>query len=132
MGASDNWQPELMCEACDAPLVKGEGSQLSWEVVPYAICYVITKNGEVVGFTKETTFDGYTTADKWQVQAVNENGGLSAYGTANVTTGINPQAKANSQKPIAFFTLDGRRADSSTRGLLIVRNADGTTHKVIR
>ena len=132
MGASDNWQPELMCEACDAPLVKGEGSQLSWEVVPYAICYVITKNGEVVGFTKETTFDGYTTADKWQVQAVNENGGLSAYGTANVTTGINPQAKANSQKPIVFFTLDGRRADSSTRGLLIVRNADGTTHKVIR
>jgi len=56
--------------------------------------------------------------------------GASEGGTAN-HDGINPQAKANSQKPI-FFTLDGRRADSSTRGLLIVRNADGTTHKVIR
>ena len=59
-GGSDNWQPDLMCEACDAPIVKGEGSRLSWQAVPYAICYVITKNGEVAGFTQETSFDGYT------------------------------------------------------------------------
>ena len=131
-GGNDNWQPDLMCEACDAPVVKGEGSQLSWQAVPYAICYVVTKNGEVVGFTKETSFDGYTSADQWQVQAVNENGGLSAYATANVSTGITLQPSSISHLPSAIFTLDGRRADSSARGLLIVRDSNGIARKVIR
>ena len=131
-GGNDNWQPELMCEACDAPVVKGEGSRLSWQAVPYAICYVITKNDEVVGFTKETSFDGYTATDKWQVQAVNENGGLSAYGTANMTTGITPHSSLLTSHSSLLYTLDGRRADGSARGLLIVRSADGTTRKVIR
>ena len=131
-GGNDNWQPELMCEACDAPVVKGEGSRLSWQAVPYAICYVITKNDEVVGFTKGTSFDGYTATDKWQVQAVNENGGLSAYGTANMTTGITPHSSLLTSHSSLLYTLDGRRADGSARGLLIVRSADGTTRKVIR
>ena len=132
MGGNDGWQPDLLCEPVDAPLVKGEGSQLSWEAVPYAICYVVTKNGEVVGFTTQTTFDGYTASDQWQVQAVNENGGLSAYGTPNTTTDISLQTSTVSQQPIAVYTLDGRRVDSNARGLLIVRSADGTTRKVIR
>ena len=132
MGGSDNWQPDLMCEACDVPAVQGANGRLSWQTVPYAICYVVTKNGEVVGMTKETFFDGYTEGDNWQVQAVNEYGGLSAYGTANAATGISLQPKANGQQRIAVYTLDGRRADSSTRGLLIVRDADGTTRKVFR
>ena len=131
-GGNDNWQPDLMCEACDAPVVKGEGNRLTWQPVPYAICYVITKNGEVVGFTKETTFDGYTEADNWQVQAVNENGGLSAYGKANTTTGICLLPTANSQHPTTYYTLDGRHADSHSKGLLIIRDANGITRKVIR
>ena len=131
-GGNDNWQPDLMCEACDAPVVKGEGSQLSWQAIPYAICYVITKNGEVVGFTKETSFDGYTTTDQWQVQAVNENGGLSAYGKANVSTGITHQPSSIFHQPSAIYTLDGRRTDSSARGLLIVRDSNGIARKVIR
>ena len=131
-GGSDNWQPDLMCEACDAPIVKGEGSRLSWQAVPYAICYVITKNGEVAGFTQETSFDGYTAADNWQVQAVDENGGLSAYGTANGTTGISHQSSTLNHQPSVFYTLDGRRTDSSHRGLLIVREANGVTHKIIK
>lgn len=77
MGGADNWQPDLLCEACDAPVVKGADGRLTWEAVPYAICYVVTRNGEVAGFTKESSFEGYTESDTWQVQAVNENGGLS-------------------------------------------------------
>ena len=130
-GGSDNWQPDLMCEACDAPVVKGEGSRLSWQPVPYAICYVVTKNGEVAGFTKEASFDGFTAADTWQVQAVNEYGGLSTYGTANVSTGIEYHSSFNNQQS-SFFTLDGRCADSNARGLLIVRDGNGISHKVIR
>ena len=131
-GGNDNWQPDLLCEPVDAPVVKGEGSQLSWEAVPYAICYVVTKNGEVAGFTTQTSFDGYTASDQWQVQAVNENGGLSAYGTANTATDISLQTSTISSQTSAFYTLDGRRVDSSARGLLIVRSVDGTTRKVIR
>ena len=132
MGGSDNWQPDLMCEACDVPAVQGANGRLSWQAVPYAICYVVTKNGEVVGMTKETSFDGYTEGDNWQVQAVNEYGGLSAYGTANTTTSIALPPSTLHLQPSTFYTLDGRRADSSARGLLIVRDADGTTRKVIR
>ena len=131
-GGNDNWQPDLMCEACDAPVVKSEGNQLTWQAVPYAICYVITKNGEVVGFTKETTFNGYTATDHWQVQAVNEYGGLSAYGTANATTAIGQHPSPIIHQPSSLFTLDGRRADSSTKGLLLYRNTDGITRKIIR
>ncbi len=129
-GGNDNWQPDLMCEACDAPVVKSEGNQLTWQAVPYAICYVITKNGEVVGFTKETSFDGYTEADNWQVQAVNEYGGLSAYGTANAATAITSYLLPLTSHLSSFYTLDGRRANNSTQGLLIYRDRNGVTRKI--
>lgn len=131
MGGNDGWQPDLLCEACDAPVVKGEGSKLTWEAVPYAICYVITKNGEVAGFTKETSFDGYTTADKWQVQAVNENGGLSAYGTANAVTGISHLDNQKEISVIAIYTLDGKQVKEPQRGLNIIRMSDGSCRKVM-
>ena len=117
-GGDDNWQPDLMCEACDAPVVKGEGTQLTWQAVPYAICYVVTKNGEVAGFTKETSFDGYTSADTWQVQAVNENGGLSQKSTANVITGISnvQHSTFNVQQ---YYNLAGQKVGADYKGLAI-------------
>ena len=130
MGGNDGWQPELMCEACDAPVVKGEGSRLSWEAVPYAICYVVTKNGEVAGFTTETTFDGYTAADQWQVQAVNEYGGLSLKAAANAPTAISLQSSPVALQPAAIYTLDGRQVPTLQRGVNIVRMSDGSVRKV--
>ena len=119
-GGSDNWQPDLLCEACDAPVVKGNGSMLTWDAVPYAICYVVTKNGEVAGFTTQTSFDGYTAADTWQVQAVNENGGLSAYGTANVTTGItSPSPSSLLPSPSSLYNLAGQKVGKDYKGLVI-------------
>lgn len=131
MGGSDNWQPDLLCEACDAPVVKGANGRLTWAAVPYAICYVVTKNGEVADFTTETSFEGYTATDIWQVQAVNEYGGLSLKGTANVDTGITQHLLPDTHHPAAIHTLDGRRQQQLQRGLNIVRMADGTACKVI-
>ena len=132
-GGDDNWQPDLMCEACDAPVVKGEGSQLSWETVPYAICYVVTKNGEVAGFTTQTSFDGYTASDQWQVQAVNEFGGLSQKGTVNNTTGVNEKLGMRNEKwADAIYTIDGKRLSQLQRGLNIVRMSDGSVRKIIK
>jgi hypothetical protein len=131
VGGDDNWQPDLMCEACDAPVVKGAGSQLQWESVPYAICYVVTKNGEVVGFTKDTTFNGYTDGDLWQVQAVNENGGLSQKAKANGTTGVDKVSASANQQPVAIYTVDGCQTSNLQQGLNIVRMSDGTTKKLM-
>ena len=118
-GGDDNWQPDLMCEACDAPVVKGEGSRLSWQAVPYAICYVVTKNGEVAGFTKDTSFDGYTANDTWQVQAVNEYGGLSQKATANATTSISLHPTPNTQHSSPIFNLAGQKVSKDYKGMII-------------
>jgi hypothetical protein len=123
-------------------VVKGEGSQLSWDAVPYAICYVVTKNGEVAGFTTLTTFDGYTASDQWQVQAVNEFGGLSKKGTANAATSISEKGIVISEDCNAtlskreyaapqYYTVDGKRLSQMQRGLNIVRTADGKVKKVV-
>ena len=117
-GGNDNWQPDLLCEACDAPVVKGNGSLLTWDAVPYAICYVVTKNGEVVGFTKDTFFDGYTANDSWQVQAVNEYGGLSQKATANATTGISLQTSVISHQT-HLYNLAGQKVGAGYKGLVI-------------
>ena len=133
MSGNDGWQPDLLCEACDAPVVKAEGSRLTWNVVPYAICYVVTKNGEVAGFTKETSFDGYTEGDLWQVQAVNEFGGLSQKATANrqQTTANCQLSTVNYQLSTVNYTLDGRLVSQLQHGLNIVRMSDGTVRKVM-
>ena len=132
MSGSDNWQPDLMCEACSAPVVTAENTTLSWQAVPYAICYVVTKNGEVAGFTTETSFAGYTTADTWQVQAVNEFGGLSQKATPNaISTAIETVAGNHASRPEAIYAIDGKRIARMQHGLNIVRMSDGTVRKVL-
>ncbi len=81
LGGDDNWQPEVMCEPCAAPAPIVVGTTMTWAPVPYAICYVITKDDKVVGFTTERSYaveEGAT----YKVQAANEFGGLSEAGTA--------------------------------------------------
>ena len=57
---------------------------------------------------------------------------LTIHGMAvDGSTGIRQQPAANSQQPIAFFTLDGREQPSLRRGMNIVRMANGTTKKII-
>ena len=124
-GGDDGWQPDLLCEACDVPVVKANGSKLAWDAVPYAICYVVTKNGEVAGFTTETTFDGYTEGDLWQVQAVNENGGLSAFGTATAsgTTAIETVESPLSEsvaRRTTYYDLQGRIVTNPAKGIYIL------------
>lgn len=130
MGGDDNWQPDLLCEACEAPVVNAQGSKLSWSAVPYAICYVVTRNGEVAGFTTETTFDGYTADDRWQVQAVNEYGGLSLKAAPDVNTGISQKA-GGPALPTAVYRLDGSRQTAPQSGLNIVRMSDGKVNKLM-
>ena len=133
MGGSDNWQPDLMTEACEAPVVAQEDGKLTWGAVPYAICYVVTRNGKVVGFTTETEFDCSRFNDQssiFTVQAVNEFGGLSLPGSSNATDAI--VSIQTAAQPEAVYTLDGKRADQNSRGFVIIRHDDGTVSKRLR
>ena len=130
MSGDDNWQPDLMTEACDAPAVTLSEGKLSWQPVPYAICYVITKDGQVVGFTTDCEYDAET-GPHYRVQAVNEFGGLSAYSTDASTVGI-----TNFVSPVTgvetIYTLDGKRVSAPVRGISIIRSADGSIRKQVR
>ena len=52
--------------------------------------------------------------------------------TAATPTAINQYPSPIPQHPSALYTLDGRRADSSTKGLLIYRDATGLTREIVR
>lgn len=116
----DAWQPALRTEACAAPAVKLANDKMTWEAVSYAICYVISKNGTVVGFTKETSYD-YDSAAKYTVQAVNEFGGLSKPGSSS-TVGIADTTADATIVRTEYFTVDGLKVQSPTKGIYLVRN----------
>ena len=132
MGGEDNWQTNLMCEPCDKPVVKSNGKKLVWEPVPYAICYVVTKNGVVVGFTTETSFDGYAEGETWQVQAVNEYGGLSAKADVNSSaTNISESSSPAKSGIDAVYSISGIRMSAPRQTVNIVRTNDGNVKKII-
>ena len=132
MGGEDNWQPDLMCEPCDKPVVKSNGTKLVWEAVPYAICYVVTKDGVVIGFTTETSFDGYTEGETWQVQAVNEYGGLSPKADVNSSATNISESSINGKSGIeAIYSINGTRTSSLQQKVNIVRMNDGNVKKFI-
>lgn len=81
---SDNWMPASIIEACQTPQPIRQGDSITWETVPYAICYVISVDGVVTQFTTETSIanlQGNVT-----VQAANEHGSLSEAGVVKASS----------------------------------------------
>ncbi|WP_302546031.1 pectinesterase family protein, partial [Coprobacter fastidiosus] len=79
VSGNDNWNPRSLIEAIGIPQnVTISENVLSWEAVPYAICYVILRNNEVIGFTTETSYTDAASKDndEYCIQAVNEAGSL--------------------------------------------------------
>lgn len=121
LSGSDGWQPTLLCEACEAPVVKKINATLEWEKVPYAISYVVTAGDEVIGFTEKTSFEvpaAYQNA-VLRVQAVNEYGGLSAYGKASLSTGIDEIATQERSDDKAWYNMMGMKVNAESNGILI-------------
>ncbi|MGN0282046.1 MAG: pectinesterase family protein [Prevotella sp.] len=133
LSGDDNWQPDMLCEPCDMPVANSNGTTITWEAVPYAICYVVIKNDEVVGFTIDTSFNGYTSDDNWLVQAVNEYGGLSKKATVNSTpTEINELSRQNGEAIIeSVYSIYGTRTTKLQQGVNIVRMSDGRMKKIM-
>lgn len=132
-GGDDNWQPDMMCEACEAPVVTQANGKLKWQPVPYAICYVVTCGDEVIGITTDTEYDCSTSnvqSSTFKVQAVNEFGGLSKYSIDGSTTAIQLTNVGGNQSE-EIFSLDGKRLQGMKKGIQIVRQADGTVRKIL-
>ena len=126
------WDPTLATE--QAPLVqdvKLAGNELSWTGSNYALLYAIVKNGEVIGFTTDTTYDISTAAaasrragstDKYQIRAANEMGGLNeASAVATATDGIetvNDNVNVNLNDNI--YNLQGIRVNKAQKGVYII------------
>lgn len=116
LGGNDTWQPALMTEACEAPVVTKQSDVIRWTAVPYAISYVVLRDGQVVAFTTETSYAISDDAE-YTVQSVNEFGGLSAAAKAGDTTAIE-SLSAEVAAPAIRYDLQGRRT-SNENGLMI-------------
>ena len=136
LSGSDNWQPNVITESCAAPVatLSDDKTALSWEAVPYAICYVVVKNGTEVSFTTETSMAAEAGAD-YVVYAANEQGGLSAGCNPNPET-IKKEIADPELETVAIYTANGTQVRELQPGLNIVKaqNRQGNiiTKKIIR
>ncbi|MBO5780309.1 MAG: Ig-like domain-containing protein [Muribaculaceae bacterium] len=127
----DNWDPALIAEPCAAPVAKAENDVISWEAVPYAICYVVTIDGKVAGFTTETSYDMLTDgkAHEYSVQAASEFGALSK---ACVVPGSSlvESIVADNVTP-EYYNLQGVRVANPQSGIYIVVRGGKASKEVL-
>lgn len=131
LGGNDGWQPELVTETCEKPQPVIDGDRIYWSSVPYAICYIVTKNGSVEGFTTACEC-AYEKGADYLIQAVNEYGGPSEAAIPELSNGIGTASKDTASGGAMTFLLDGRKADKSTKGLVLERRSTGRFVKVAR
>ena len=128
------WNPLPLVEKTAAPVLSANGGEVSWEAVPYAICYVVTVNGKALAFPTTTSISGLSKDDVVTVQAVNEYGALSetsASVTIGSTDGIEGISSAQETSLQSVYDVNGRQLPQLQRGLNIVRMSDGTVRKIM-
>lgn len=127
LSGTDNWEPVIKTEECETPVVSYSSGLLSWEPVKYAICYLVTKGDEVVGFTTDCQMNvNYDNANGLNVQAVNEFGGLSAKGSVNNSGLVAPEISSD-YSIVDIYDLRGVKLQAPCQGVNIIRmvNASG-------
>jgi pectin methylesterase-like acyl-CoA thioesterase len=128
LSGDDAWQPTVVTEECDKPAVSISADKMTWAAVPYAICYVITKDDKVIGFTTDTSYD-YDANSSYSVQAVSEYGGLSD-AASPATTQI--RNIAGGKQLNAIYSVDGSRRNTLQQGINIVQYLDENGHASVK
>gem|GEM_PF-5935866 len=84
LGGSDNWQPQNLTKQVAAPVLKQEGSKLTWNDDADALGWVIFKNGKYQANVITPSVDAGSVAvgDMVTVRAANAMGGLGAASNA--------------------------------------------------
>ncbi|MFV0289799.1 MAG: pectinesterase family protein [Mangrovibacterium sp.] len=102
LAGDDIWNPLLIIDQLDAPEnvqvsatsplpIDNSAASITWKENPYAICYLITRNGKLLSITQEATIAqeiGLAEAHyDYTIQSVNEYGGLSEKVDVRITVG---------------------------------------------
>ena len=136
MGGDDDWDPTAATEQASAPTnVKIAGNNLTWDNSNYALLWAVCKNGKVVDFTVEPTYNVDDASATWSVRAANEMGGLGEATVASTSTGIENIATSSDVLSTKIYSADGVQVSKLQRGINIVVKTmtDGSkkTNKVI-
>ena len=136
LGGDDDWDPTAATEQASAPTnVKIAGKELTWDNSNYALLWAVCKDGKVVDFTIEPTYDIDDTSATWSVRAANEMGGLGEATVATTSTGIENVTTSADVLSTQIYTADGIQLSHLQRGINIVVKtmADGSkkTTKVV-
>ena len=131
LSGNDNWQPSVITESCAAPrpVVSADGTTITWEAVPYAICYVVMKNGTVAGFTTECSFP-YESGASYAIHAANEYGSMSESASIGQTS---IEAVENTEYSVVdIYSIDGMRISTLRKGINIVQMQDSKGNIISR
>lgn len=136
MGADDDWDPTAATEQASAPTnVKIAGDELTWDNSNYALLWAVCKDGKVVDFTVEPTYNVDDASATWSVRAANEMGGLGEATVASTSTGIENIATSSDVLSTKIYSADGVQVSKLQRGINIVVKTmtDGSkkTNKVV-
>lgn len=136
MGGDDDWDPTAATEQASAPTnVKIAGKNLTWDNSNYALLWAVCKNGKVVAFTVEPTYNVDDASATWSVRAANEMGGLGEATVASTSTGIENIATSSDVLSTKIYSADGVQVSKLQRGINIVVKTmtDGSkkTNKVV-
>jgi hypothetical protein len=123
-----DWNPQFMTEQAPAVTnVELNGSVLTWTGNNYSLLYAVCKDGNIVAFTQDTTFDFSTLSASprrsgseptYAVRAANEMGGLSEAVEAEIPTDIR-NIDYRQVNDGAYYNLQGVRVEKPTKGLYI-------------
>ena len=126
MGSDDDWDPTSDTEQASAPTnVVISGSTLTWDDNSYVLCWAICKDGDVIDFTIEPTYEVDDTTSTYSVRAANEMGGLgdateAVEASATAITSVNASGSNADVISVKYYNLQGMRVnDSSAEGVII-------------
>ena len=136
MGGDDDWDPTAATEQASAPTnVKIAGNNLTWDNSNYALLWAVCKNGKVIDFTVEPTYNVDDASATWSVRAANEMGGLGEATEATTSTGIENIATSADVLSTKIYSADGVQVSKLQKGINIIVKTmtDGSkkTNKII-
>lgn len=120
MGGDDDWDPASAAEQAPEPTnVKLDNGIITWDNSDYASCWAVCKDGKVIGFTLEPTFEVSDEKAAYSVRAANEMGGLGAAVKAELNSAINTIDADSQIVSTVWYNLQGMRVSPDTKGVVL-------------
>lgn len=139
LGSTDSWLATELTATLAAPSPVIKDGVISWDAVPKAAGYILYADGEIVGYTAETSCSlaSMRAADPtYTVQAVNANGarGIMSEAVVDDSSAITDINVDNANAPVEYFNLQGIRvnADQLIPGIYVVRQGNKTSKVLVR